>query len=198
MTILCQFSSHHGWRPSILNRMWFPPGSIVTSPRRTINDESYKAKMHRRIVIYTSIISHTRRTASSSAKSTSYVVSTPPKNTSRPIPDDRIVQPNQDLPSSAFPSSSSATMYEHFPAADQEAVDRMKAAQSRPSSTASTPAHPGTTQDGLGRAGNLPKNEEGIGSSSAVRFRSAPGEMNQGSDGGLGLMKDGKKAEGSS
>lgn len=154
--------------------------------------------MHRRIVLYTSIISHVRRAVSSSAKPTAYVVSTPPKDRSIPIPDDRIVQPNQDLPSSAFPSSSSATMYEHFPAADQEAVDRMKAAQSQPSSTASTPAHPGTTKDGLGRAGTLPKNEEGIGSSSAVRFRSAPGEMNEGSDGGLGLMKGGKKPKNSS
>ena len=53
------------------------------------------------------------------------------------------------------------------------------------SSTSTSHAHPTTTQ-------NAPKNASGVGSSSAVRFRSAPGEMKDGSDGGLGLMNKGE------
>jgi len=53
------------------------------------------------------------------------------------------------------------------------------------SSTSASRAHPTTTQ-------HAPKNASGIGSSSAVRFRSAPGEMKDGSDGGLGLMNKGE------
>lgn len=82
-------------------------------------------------------------------------------------------------------------MYQHFPAADQDVVDGIEEAKSRPSSAAATPAHPGTTREGLGRAGKLPTDEGGVGSSSAVRFRSAPGEMSEGGEGGLGLMRDG-------
>jgi hypothetical protein len=49
------------------------------------------------------------------------------------------------------------------------------------SSTSASQAHPTTTK-------YAPKNASGVGSSSSVRFRSAPGEMKDGSDGGLGLM----------
>ncbi|KIM27134.1 hypothetical protein M408DRAFT_330243 [Serendipita vermifera MAFF 305830] len=83
-------------------------------------------------------------------------------------------------------------MYEHFPPADQEVVDGIEEASNRPSSSSTSPAHPATTREGLGRAGQLKKDEDGIGSSSAVRFRSAPGEMAEGGEGGLGLMRDGK------
>jgi len=140
-----------------------------------------------------------RRAASSSAKSTpqpTYVVAAAGKDTAVPVPDERIHQPKYTIPPSAFPSSSSAKMYEHFPAAGEEAVEEMRERQKWPSSTATTPAHPATTREGLGRAGHLKKIEGGIGSSSAVRFRSAPGEMSQGGEGGLGLMeKDGGQGD---
>src|ERR1700753_4343989 len=55
------------------------------------------------------------------------------------------------------------------------------APKSNDSSTSTSQAHPKLTQF-------APKNTEGIGSSSAVRYRSAPGDMRDGSDGGLGVM----------
>lgn len=71
----------------------------------------------------------------------------------------------------------------------------MKDASRRPSSSSSTPAHPGTTQEGVGRAGSLQKDEDGIGWSGAVRHRSSPGEMSAGGEGGLGLMNDNDGSE---
>jgi len=49
------------------------------------------------------------------------------------------------------------------------------------SSSSNSPPHPKTTASAT-------HNASGVGSSSAVRYRSAPGEMKDGSDGGLGLM----------
>ncbi|KZS87885.1 hypothetical protein SISNIDRAFT_460482 [Sistotremastrum niveocremeum HHB9708] len=51
------------------------------------------------------------------------------------------------------------------------------------SSSSAAPAHPKLTKQ-------APQNPDGVGSSSAVRYRSAPGEMSGGGDGGLGLMDE--------
>ncbi|KIJ43113.1 hypothetical protein M422DRAFT_31035 [Sphaerobolus stellatus SS14] len=87
-----------------------------------------------------------------------YVVS--PKETS-----------SYDVPGGAYPTSDPYVM-PHPTAAPENA---------NLSSTSPGVAHPNTTS-------RVPQNPSGIGSSAAVRFRSAPGEMSAGSDGGLDLM----------
>ncbi|KAG8826090.1 hypothetical protein FRC17_008412 [Serendipita sp. 399] len=139
---------------------------------------------HIRVVSYMRL--QTRRAPIMTRPKSSYVQATNPPDPAKPIPDDRIRPVDHGVPPGPFPSS---LMYKQYPEADEGVVEGMEDAKRRPSSSASTPAHPGTTQEGLGRAGELEKIEEGVGSSSAVRFRSAPGEMSQGGDGGLGLME---------
>jgi hypothetical protein len=135
-----------------------------------------------------------RRLASSNAPksgSAKYVHATPPNDPSKPISDDRITPPDHGEAPGAFPTSA---LYRQHSKVDEDSqmVEVMNQYKDNPSSSASSPAHPGTTKEGLGRAGKLEKDESGVGSSSAVRFRSAPGEMQQGGDGGLGLMNKGK------
>jgi hypothetical protein len=145
--------------------------------------------MHRRVVNLPSISSQvtraTRRTVSNTTKSTSYVHATTPSDPATRIPDDRITPPDHGVPPEAFPSSA---MYTHHPEASQGMLEDLEDAAKRPSSSSATPAHPGNTRDGTERAGKLDTREDGVGWSSAVRHRSAPGEMAQGGDGGLGLM----------
>ena len=95
----------------------------------------------------------------------------------------------------------------------------MEDAKSRPSSSSAGPAHPFTTRalgddeagTDIGRGGHkmstgweeqgsggegrgVMKDGRGVGWSAAVRYRSAPGMMEEGSDGGLGLRDgEGKK-----
>ncbi|KAG8821587.1 hypothetical protein FRB91_010634 [Serendipita sp. 411] len=128
----------------------------------------------------------TRRLFPIKRPKSTYVQASNPPDLAKSIPDERIRPVDHGVPPGPFPSSA---MYKNYPEADQNVVEQMEDAKSRPSSSASTPAHPGTIQQGLGKAGEVEKIEDGVGSSSAVRFRSAPGEMSEGSDGGLGLMK---------
>ena len=145
--------------------------------------------MHRRIALITNITSQARRIASSTSKSgkPKYVQATTPRDHAKPISDDRIKPPDHGVPPGSHPTSA---LYKQFPEADQDTIDAMKDAANRPSSSASTPAHPATTQEGIGRAGALKKDKDGVGWSSAVRHRSSPGDMSAGGEGGLGLMKD--------
>jgi hypothetical protein len=145
--------------------------------------------MHRRVAFTTNITYQSRRIACSTSKSSKpkYVQATTPRDPAKPIPDDRIKPPDHGVPPGSHPSSA---LYKQFPEADQDTIDGMKDAANRPSSSASTPAHPATTQEGAGRAGSLKKDKDGVGWSSAVRHRSSPGEMSAGGEGGLGLMKD--------
>ncbi|KIY69027.1 hypothetical protein CYLTODRAFT_489252 [Cylindrobasidium torrendii FP15055 ss-10] len=86
----------------------------------------------------------------------------------------------QGDPATAYPTSAP---YINYPAAD--------APPSAPqSSTSSSPAHPVTTA-------KVPKDESGVGQSAAVRNAEAPGEMELGAFGGLGLMdkQNAKKEE---
>ena len=144
-----------------------------------------------------------------STKSQKYIQSRPPPDPSTKIPDPRIVPPDHGEPAGAFPST---LFYENYPAATSETIKAMEDAKSRPSSSSTTPAHPFTTRTladeeagtDIGRGGHkastgwteqgcggegrgVMKDESGVGWSAAVRYRSAPGMMEEGSDGGLGL-----------
>lgn len=165
-------------------------------------NESWNQPQPTRQIMYRQVISKSlkssipstaasgRRFASSNAARSggeSYVHATPPKDPSTPIPDERITPPDHGEAPGAFPTSA---LYRQHPKLENESplVQGMTKAKEHPSSSSNTPAHPGTTREGLGRAGVLEKDESGVGWSSAVRHRSAPGEMQQGGDGGLGLM----------
>ena len=124
-----------------------------------------------------------------------YVHATASSATGEKISDPRVKKQDHGEVPGPFPSSA---LYTNYPPASSELVDTLQdgKGEARMSSTSASPAHPTTTTTksqggGLGRAGEVPRNEEGVGSSSAVRFRSAPGEMASGGDGGLGLMKKG-------
>jgi len=144
-----------------------------------------------------------------STKPPKYVQSRPPPDTPTKIPDPRIVPPDHAEPAGPFPST---LLYENYPPALSETIKAMEDAKSRPSSTSTTPAHPFTTRalgdeeagTDIGRGGHkkstgwqeqgyggegrgVMKDESGVGWSAAVRYRSAPGRMEEGSDGGLGL-----------
>jgi len=112
---------------------------------------------------YEKAVEPTPEPVTSHSGSQTYVVS-------EPDPQDK----RYKVPSGAYASTS--------PYESQKPAESPNAGPSSSSST--SPAHPKTTA-------SAPHNESGIGSSSAVRFRSAHGEMQDGSDGGLGLM-DGK------
>lgn len=112
---------------------------------------------------------------------TTYVVSDPdPKGTKYDIPGCVSTTPwkaqNKCSCSSYSGPYKSTSLY-----TVQETTDAPSADLS--SSTSAGPAHPTLTKQ-------APQNEDGVGSSSGVRHRSAPGAMSQGGDGGLGLMDE--------
>jgi len=144
-----------------------------------------------------------------STKPPKYLQSKPPQDPSTKIPDPRIIPPDHGEPAGPFPST---LPYENHPPATPGTVEAMEDAKSRPSSSSTTPAHPFTTRaladeeagTDVGRGGyktstgwqeqgyggegrGVVKDESGIGWSAAVRYRSAPGMMKEGSEGGLGL-----------
>ena len=144
-----------------------------------------------------------------STKPPKYVQSRPPQDLSTKISDTRIVPPDHGEPAGPFPST---LLYENYPRAPPETVKAMEDAKSRPSSSSTTPAHPFTTRaladeeagTDVGRGGykastgweeqgyggegrGVAKDESGVGWSAAVRYRSAPGMMEEGGEGGLGL-----------
>ena len=148
-----------------------------------------------------------------STKPPKYLQSRPPHDPSTKIPDPRIVPPDHGEPAGPFPST---LLYENYLPASSETIESMEDAKSRPSSSSAGPAHPFTTRalgdeeagTDIGRGGHkmstgweeqgsggegrgVMKDGRGVGWSAAVRYRSAPGMMEEGSDGGLGL-KDGK------
>jgi hypothetical protein len=151
-----------------------------------------------------------------STKPPKYVQSRPPQDPSTKIPDPRIVPPDHGEPAGPFPST---LLYENHPPATPATVKAMEDARSRPSSSSTTPAHPFTTRaladeeagTDVGRGGykastgwqeqgyggegrGVVKDESGVGWSAAVRYRGAPGMMEEGSEGGLGLRgSKGKK-----
>lgn len=132
---------------------------------------------------------------SSSNESPKYVHATAPQSQGEKISDPRVKKQDHGESPGPFPTSG---LYTHHPPASEELVAKLNdtKGEARMSSASVSPAHPTTTTTkdqggGLGRAGEVPRSEEGVGSSSAVRFRSAPGEMAKGGDGGLGLMNKG-------
>jgi hypothetical protein len=96
-----------------------------------------------------------------------YVVSSPdPSNTP------------YEVPSGAYPN---ASPYENPPRV--VAANGEDFLNTNPSSTSVSPAHPTTTST---TAGMVDRNDVGVGESSAVRFRSAPGEMGKRGGGSYG------------
>jgi len=80
-----------------------------------------------------------------------------------------------DVPGGPYPT---ADPYVMPPATEQPSHQNAQM-----SSTSPGLAHPNTTS-------RVPQNPGGVGESSAVRYRSAPGAMSEGSNGGLGLMDE--------
>lgn len=82
------------------------------------------------------------------------------------------------VPAGAFPTSAP---YVNFPETDPPDTEGAQVS----STSSDLLAHPQTTR-------GVPQHEGGVGSSSAVRHREAPGQMGAqgGSDGGLGLMDE--------
>jgi len=83
-----------------------------------------------------------------------------------------------DVPGGAYASTS--------PYTPQTPASAPSSHKKNISSTSASPAHPTLTS-----STHTAQNPSGVDSSSAVRYRSAPGEMKKGGDGGLNLMDSG-------
>lgn len=147
--------------------------------------------MYRRAGRIPSILTQAQSLVLSRGK-TEYVQGLTHRSSAKVVSDERTKDPEYKETPGAFPTSA---LYKQFPDADPERVESTRNAAIRQSSTSSTPAHPGTTQEGLGRSGHLSKDEGGVGWSAAVRHRTSPGEMNAGGEGGLGLMNQGDSSQ---
>ncbi|GJJ08025.1 hypothetical protein Clacol_002232 [Clathrus columnatus] len=139
--------------------------STAAALRQQIHSTSYRSAMGKASVSYT----YTKQTehhhepdVSPNTGKRMYVVS-PKENV------------DHDVPGGPYPTADPYVM--------PPATEPPSNTNAQMSSTSPGPAHPNTTS-------RVPQNPGGVGESSAVRYRSAPGAMAEGSNGGLSLMDE--------
>lgn len=143
-------------------RSFHSPYAVLGQTPRKVQPQSSQSEAANSFTVYEKQSDFSSEPIASSEGNRTYVVSQPDASAS-----------HYEVPSGAYPTSS--------PYVNYAPTDAPKDAQV--SSTSSSTAHEFTTRA-------VPQHQGGVGASSAIRYKTAPGEMGEqgGSFGGLGMM----------